>query len=452
MHEKRRYVKSEAGSPAGYRGRVLGRTALAVLLPLVLAPAARAEVVGPAVDDAALAVDAQGNPNVAYLRDGALFVTSRGEAWTPAQAPIRAAGTTIDGLVARRDGVAVLLRGPRALTLVERAASGGWRVTVRRIAAGRSVGPAGLALARGVPVIAYSSAAGKKSYLFLLRRVGLRLRAEQITRLGFPGAPPTPSAVPVVMPGGSVRVVQVYGFGAIEWFRQRGKWVGQYLFASQLGGPLGPVAAASARGAVYAAWTQDYPSLGETQVWLAVHRGGESSDVVLPHALFAALAVPASGPEVAGNDFVPLPGGTAFAGLVAGPGQTVELDGRIEGYVALDDGTRELLLSLPTGLEFAAVAALLPVRVQLESAAAADAVTLRGRVDGAAGGDLELYRETATTRELVAQPALAADGSFAAADPSPRPGTTYRAVYREPTTGLRYAALLRSSCCASRRG
>jgi hypothetical protein len=95
------------------------------------------------------------------------------------------------------------------------------------------------------------------------------------------------------------------------------------------------------------------------------------------------------------------------------------------------------------------VPALLPVTVRLESAAAEGAVSLRGRVDGSTGGELELYRETATTRELVTRPGLAPDGSFAAADLSPRPGTTYRAVYREPTTGLRYAALLRTPLARS---
>jgi aryl-alcohol dehydrogenase-like predicted oxidoreductase len=45
---------------------------------------------------------------------------------------------------------------------------------------------------------------------------------------------------------------------------------------------------------------------------------------------------------------------------------------------------------------------------------------------------------------ILARVPLASDGSFAAADPSPAAGTLYRAVYREPTTGLPYAFLLRA--------
>jgi hypothetical protein len=200
------------------------------------------------------------------------------------------------------------------------------------------------------------------------------------------------------------------------------------------------VAAAARGGTLHAALTLDLPQFGESNVVAIASARGQQSDVVFPHALLAGLAVPSTGREVAANDFV----GDVFAGLVATPTLTAELDGRVDGYKAIAEGSRYILLAHPTSLEFFAVPALLPVAVRLE----VTPLGLAGSVSGASGGEVEIYRETAASRELITRVPLSPEGAFDAALPS---GGVFRAVYREPTTGLPYAALARSSCCASPR-
>jgi hypothetical protein len=237
------------------------------------------------------------------------------------------------------------------------------------------------------------------------------------------------------------------GSAAIDWGPTKKSWEGQFLFTSQFGGVVGPVAAAARSGVLHAALTLDLPQFGESNVVAIVSARGQESTVLFPHALLAGLTVPRTGREVAANDFV----GEVFAGLVATPTLTAELDGRIDGYQAISEGSRYVLLAHPTGLEFYAVPAILPVTVHLEVTTFGNTVFLDGSVTGGSGGEVELYRETPSTREPLHHVPLGADGSFAVRE-SPLPsGVVYRAVYREPTTGLPYAALARSSCCASRR-
>ncbi len=70
---------------------------------------------------------------------------------------------------------------------------------------------------------------------------------------------------------------------------------------------------------------------------------------------------------------------------------------------------------------------------------------MTGTVTGAAaGGSVDVYREQRSARTLVATVPLAADGSFAATDPAWTSTSVYRAVYRDPVTGLPVAALLRT--------
>jgi hypothetical protein len=65
-----------------------------------------------------------------------------------------------------------------------------------------------------------------------------------------------------------------------------------------------------------------------------------------------------------------------------------------------------------------------------------------GRIDGATAGTVEIFREAPDTgRQLAATASIAADGSFAAQVPASP--TLYRAVYRDPASGIPYAALLR---------
>ena len=117
----------------------------------------------------------------------------------------------------------------------------------------------------------------------------------------------------------------------------------------------------------------------------------------------------------------------------------VELDGQVAGYAAVG-ATRQLLLGTTRGLEWFSTP-----RPAIRVSLAVDAETgeATGRVDGIAGGSVEIYREAPDTgRQLVASATLRPDGSFAAKVPVVP--TLYRAVYRDPVSGIPYGALLRS--------
>ena len=73
-----------------------------------------------------------------------------------------------------------------------------------------------------------------------------------------------------------------------------------------------------------------------------------------------------------------------------------------------------------------------------------DGVQLSGKVSGAVDGTVTVYREVPGSQRVIAGVApIAADGSFALVDlPAVRP-VFYRAVYRDPASGIPYASLLR---------
>jgi hypothetical protein len=439
VHGNRRYVKlAWIGTVA-----VLG-----------LASPAGAEVVTQAANRGVLAVARDGSPRVAYVAGRDLYVARRaGGVWRPARlARLPAAGFGVAQMVVERRGTVSVLAldaGGKWIVLVR----GKRLLSVARASAANRYGPPGVTLdGRGRPVVAYGVRLPSGATYLRLVRAGAdgRLRTEAITQRGFPSSGTVPAAMPVRV-GRTIHVVEAVGATAIDWGPEKGAWVGQYLFASRFGATIGPVAAVAARGALYAALTLDAPQFGESNVVALVSRTTQESTVVFPHALLAGLAAPRTGVEVAANDFVTADAGTVFAGLVAAPGLTAELDGRIDGYAVIEEGTHMALLAHPDGLEWFGVPAVLPVAVRLEAATGANrSAALTGSVTGSAGGDLDLYRETPTERTLVARTALASDGSFAAFDPSPQLGSFYRAVYHEPTTGMPYAALLRSPCCATR--
>jgi len=130
----------------------------------------------------------------------------------------------------------------------------------------------------------------------------------------------------------------------------------------------------------------------------------------------------------------------------------VSFDGRIDGYAAIAEGSRYVLLAHPTGLEFYAVPSLLQVTLSLSAVANGDSITVAGAVSRTTAGNVQLYYETATRRTLAATIPIGSDGTYEATIAAPPSGTFLRAVYREPTTGLPYASLLRTSCCASPTG
>ena len=301
---------------------------------------------------------------------------------------------------------------------------------------GASLGLAGLALdAGGRPVVAYAlRLADRKTFLRLVRPDARgRFVTRAVTKGGFPQSDTIPSASPVVLPGGGVRVVAAAARSAIEWAPKGESWEGQVLYANSLGTPAGPVGAAGP----YSAWTELFPEFGESQVLLTLHSGGEQTAVLHRHAFVVALALGPAGAEVAANDYVEL-GAVAYAGLVVdAAGGTLELGGKLAGYAIEPAGAREFLLRGADGLEWYRTSSLPAVRVTLQ----ASATVLAGSVSGASGGSVELYRGD----ELVATAPLAADGSFSVAANAPDAGPfVYRAVYRDALSGLPFGALLRT--------
>jgi hypothetical protein len=436
MHGKRRYVK----------------LALATLTAALLPSVARAEVVAPAVESALLAVGPRRTPTVSYLDERSLVVTKRTSAgWRPVRLrlPVPATEATVVAAAVGRDGrPAVLVEDfvRRTLVVVWRRPARWLVVRVARLSTRVDLGVGGLALdRRGLPVVAYAfRQASRKTFLRLARLdTRGRLRTAPITRLGFPDSVVPPSAAPVLTSGGAIRVVEAYTSAVIEWYRERDKWIGQYVFASARGSPLGRLLALRGPAGVVAAWTQEYPEFGETHV--LVHQGRPTGDVadVLSHARLAAMTVALGVPEVAANDWVEIDGWTDFAAVVAstkGDTSPVELDGRVDGYAAVGTG-RQLLLSTDRGLEWFGLPGRPSVRVSLTAAAGRAA----GRVAGAASGAVEVYAESPTNgRRLVATAAVAGDGSFVCDVPAPTSPTLYRAVYRDPMSGVPYASLTRT--------
>jgi hypothetical protein len=437
MHGKRCYVKLALA---------------AVLASLALAAPAHAELVGPTGSDALLAIGTDGTPYVAIVRGNQVLLAKRGESGWSAQSaysgPARLAGLA----VGPGGAFNVLLEDPngRWLTLVT---SSSVTPIVRPSTKVGLLGPAGLALdSQGAPVVAYTAMRGRAqpkyggipTYLRLARGQGNQLRTSAITRRGFPQSYGLPAAAPVLV-NGRIHVVETYTSAAIEWEpKSHGGWIGQYLFISLYGSPVGPVAAVAGPGAgVWSAWTQDYPEFGETHVMLTFRPSDGVPDDVVQHGSLVSLAVAGGQPELAANDWVDVGGSRDYAGLITAHfGKAVELDGRLLGYAAAPSGHRQVVLADPAGVEWYNLAGFPSVHVSMT--ATSDG-RLSGRVDGALGGDVELYRERpGQARQLVATVPLAGDGTFSGHDDVPTSPTLYRAVYRDPGTGIPFASLTRT--------
>jgi len=414
------------------------RVVAGILLAAVLLPAAaRAEPVpgSAAATDAVLGLAADGTPRVAFASGGRLLVGARGPdgEWTAERA---AALPGPELIVDRAAGAFVLVQDANGgwLALEERAAAG-WRahLLVRSVPRGASLGLAGLTLdAHARPVVAYAlRLADGKTFLRLVRPDARgRFVTRAVTKAGFPQSDTVPSASPVVLPGGGIRVVATGARSAIEWAPKGRTWEGQVLYANSLGTPAGPVGAAGP----YSAWTELFPQFGQSQVLLTLHADGERTAVLHRHAFVVALALGPTGPEVAANDYVEL-GDVAYAGLVVdAAGITLELGGKLVGYAIEPGGARQFLLRAAGGLEWYRTSSLPPVRVELQATSA----MLTGSVRGASGGSVELYRGD----ELLETVPLGTDGSFSAAA-SDTGAVLYRAVYRDVLSGLPLGALVR---------
>ena len=171
---------------------------------------------------------------------------------------------------------------------------------------------------------------------------------------------------------------------------------------------------------------------------------------MLDRALATGLALPASGPEVAANEWVDAGeldlGGDAqlWAGTVVRGKEGIELDGWVAGFAAPARGGRDLLLGGPAGLRWFRAPRELSTRVSLDANGDEGAsVQLTGTVAGVSAGRVTIYRERpGSARQAIGRPALSG-GAFSFVDnPTVRP-MLYRAVYTDPATGIPYASLLR---------
>ena len=443
--------------PRVVRVALLGAVlALALLLPGL----ARAELVpgSQGAQDALLAVAPDGSPRVAFVAaDGSLEVATRtadGVWSTQALAGLPGPRALVVGLGAvAGGGTDLLAEDPNGqwLALAEEQGAS-WRIrTVAAAPKGGLLGFGGLALDQsGRPLVAYAyQLPSRQSWLRLVHEDARgRLVGERVTRDGFPSSDALPAAAPVVLPSGAVRVLETYDSATIEWSRTKDHkdWIGQLVYGTSLGSPAGVVQAQAVIGAVWSAWTELFPSFGESQLLLTVHGHGESTVILSHHAFLVSLALAPGGPEVAGDDYVDLAGArTVFAGIVVDTaGAAVELAGDLYGYAVDAAGGRQYLLLDDNGLGWYRAAAAPTAKVELAATVDGAAFGLTGRVDGVTSGSVEVWRETAAGPELLTTLPLAADGSFALSDLPPVRPLTYRVVYRDPSDGLPLAALYRS--------
>ena len=443
------------------------RLLLAGALALVVAGGASAEVVAPGVQDGMLATTRAGRPVVAYVLGTSLTIATRTgmRRWRTTRAASVARGSTVVALEAGAAGtVAVVQTADARRLLLVRQAGPGWAVTdlAGRLPTGTKLGWPGLALdLHGLAAVAYTRwrQDTHKSVLVLARldRSG-RVRAQQITQQGFPKSHVAPPAAPVFTRG-ALHVIETYGYdgavGTIEWGPrpQRRGWSGQFLDSGLGDFPVGPLlTAVGPTGTVYAAWSEALLGTGEYPVLLAANGRTIESDMLLTRALTTGLAASSSGVVVGANEWVAAAelglgsGAVTWAGTIASRTAKAELDGWLADLAARGGGSRDLLLAEPRGLSWFRASSSTVARVRLSATdAAGGGVQLSGRVRGYAGGRVTIYRERpGAARSLAGTVTPARDGSFAFTDRRPLRPLLYRAVYRQPKTGVPYAALLRT--------
>ena len=438
---------------------------VAVVVGLVVTGGASAEVVARGVSDGQLAVSADGRPYVAYALGRNLTIAARTgpDRWRPQIAARMEKGSSLAAFATGPAGPVALVVGPGVRSLyVVRLAGDHWvkSFLARRLDPGVSLGWPGLALDRtGLPVVAYTRWRERNRLSQLvLARVGQSgtVQAWRITTNGWPASYVAPPAVPVVLPNGTVHVVETYGLsgtiGTIEWYPTRSSWTGQFISGGVGDFPVGPMfAAVGAGNVIYSAWTEAFLSWNEFPVTLASHGRSIDANFVLDRALTTGLAITSRGPEVAANQWVSANDlGAAsddvlWAGTITGRGGS-EVDGWIDGVAtAPGRGSQDLLLGRPGAILWFRAPGALPVRVSLTAEQQDDgSVILSGRVRGSSGGRLALYRERpGSARTAIGTPKLGPGGSFTLTDaPRQRP-VLYRAVYVDPRTRIPYAKLLR---------
>ena len=422
------------------------------------------------VPDGMIAVTPRGAPLVGYVSGTELLIAQRAGhgRWKQQRVAQIARGSRLAAFAAGNAGPVAVVIGPSDRSLaVFRRQQDRWAKTrlTGSLAPDLTLGWPGLTLdRRGMPVVAYTRWHTRSLFSqLILARVGTRgAHTQRVTAGGWPKSYTPPPAAPVVLPNGSVHVVETYGVsgavGTIEWTPRSKTWIGVYLSAGRGGFPIGPMFAAPGRGSVvYAAWTEEFPGslYGGFPVTIATHGREITENVVSERGVTTGLAMTRNGPVVAANEWVSADSfsfsvtepDALWAGTVTGPGGS-ELDGRLAGLVAVPrSAAQDLLLSRPDGLSWFRTRGSLPVHVSLSAEARPDGtIALSGRVQGARGGKVTIYRERSKAiREPAGIAKLGAGGTFALVDsPRIRP-TFYRAVYTDPATGIPYAKLLRDA-------
>src|SRR4051794_39512282 len=342
---------------------------LAFVIALVTGGGASAEVVARGVEDGQLALNARGTPSVAFVRGSSFIVATRTapNRWAKAKAAAVSANSNVMAFAIGPDGPVALVQSAddRTLSIVRRH-SVGWQTIrlARKLAPPYRLGWPGLAVGRrGAISVGYTRWNGATlNSRLLLARVDAkgRVRTERITREGFPKSLVPPPAMPVLV-GARTHVIESYGYhgvlGTLEWYPDKKTWTGLNLDSGVGDFPLGPVLAGlSPSGVLHAAWTESLAFFGgSAPVTLAVRGREASSAFVLDRALATGLALPASGPEVAANEWVGGDelgvGGDAvvWAGTIVEGRSRIELDGWLAGLAVSPRRGRDVLLGGAAG-------------------------------------------------------------------------------------------------------
>ena len=432
--------------PGVHGKQCYGKPALAtaaVALSLAVPALARAEPVPETLGarDGALAPAADGTPQVAYV-DAAdrVNVATRGADGTWQSEPVPVPAGTLVGF---EPGTLLLESDDSTHLWLAQKRSDGWHTLVVAAAPnGALLGLAGLAVSSRTAAVAYTILTPDEKSTLRLTIVGAARRDVTIVK-GFPKARHPPSAVPVFLPGGSVRVIESSDGEVLEWYAtKKPGWAGQYLYANSAGEAGGLTrAVAPPRAGVWSAWTELFDAFGESHVIVALRRERTFTAILSSHAFVVQLTADL---EVAADDYVELPGHRlAYAGEVLSPGVSpLELAGDLMGY-ASERGGRQYLLRDAGGLEWFRTASPPAARVSISASADPRGIRLAGRVTGAVpGSSVELWGETPAGPALRATLPLAADGSFTTVDAPNGMPLTFRAVYRDPASGLPIAALV----------
>lgn len=442
--------------------RMLRTASMAFVVALVAVGGASAEVVAGGVQDGLLALNAKGSPSVAFVRGSNLVIASRfaPKRWRQVKAAAVSPGSKVMAFEIGAAGPVALVQSndARELLLVRRRSVGWQTIDIGgKLPAPVQLGWPGLTLdRRGLPVIGYTRWNSSTLYSrLLLARVDAkgRVNARSITSEGFPQSFVPPPAAPVLF-GGRPHVIESYGYRGVlatfEWMPQRRTWIGIGLDAGLGDFPVGPVLAGlSTGGVLHAAWTESLAYFDSTPVTLAMRHRVASSRFVLDRALIAGLALPASGPEVAANEWVaPEDLGLAgtdnlWAGTIVHGRTQVQLDGWLAGFAIAPRGGRDLLLGGKAGLRWFRSPRRLGTRMSIEATDKGGGIAVSGTVLGVAKGTVTIYRERPGERRRPIGRSALSGGSFSFVDrPSTQP-LLYRAVYTDPATEIPYAALLR---------